>query len=156
VYLPLARVVVMAGPFVLLLVGFVVWRAAVGELDGAVLPLVLLPLFAVVLLVSTITMLLAMIDVFNRDIRYVLNNVFTVWFFLAPIVYTQRMTQQHLVWLERVDPMAWVITQFRDILYWGRSPGTAALIGLPVVSLVVFLLGLAVFRRTTVGLAKYV
>ena len=56
----------------------------------------------------------------------------------------------------RVDPMAWVITQFRDILYWGRSPGVAALIGLPLVSLALFLVGLAVFRRTTVGLAKYV
>ena len=156
VFLPLARVVVMAGPFLLLLVGFIVWRAAVGELDGPTLPLLLLPLVSVVLLVSTITMLLAMIDVFNRDIRYVLNNVFTVWFFLAPIVYTQRMTEQHLVLLERVDPMAWVIDQFRDILYWGRSPGVAGLIALPLVSLAVFLAGLVVFRRTTVGLAKYV
>ena len=39
------------------------------------------------------------VDVFNRDIRYVLNNVFTVWFFLAPIVYPQRMTEEHLEWL---------------------------------------------------------
>jgi lipopolysaccharide transport system permease protein len=94
--------------------------------------------------------------VFNRDIRYVLNNVFTVWFFLAPIVYTRRMTEQHLVWLERIDPMAWVITQFRDILYWGRSPGWPGLVALPVASVVVFAVGLTVFRRATVGLAKYV
>jgi lipopolysaccharide transport system permease protein len=156
VYLPLARVIVMAGPFVLLLAGFVVWRAVDGELHADVLPLLLVPLVSVVLLVATLTMLLALLDVFNRDIRYVLNNVFTVWFFLAPIVYTQRMTEEHLEWLERVDPMAWVITQFRDILYWGRSPGVVALVALPVVSVAVFLLGLAVFRRATVGLAKYV
>ena len=41
-----------------------------------------------VLLAATLAMLLALIDVFSRDIRYVLNNLFTVWFFLVPIVYT--------------------------------------------------------------------
>ena len=52
--------------------------------------------------------------------------------------------------------MAWVIDQFRDILYWGRAPGVVALVGLPLASVAVFLVGLVVFRRTTVGLAKYV
>jgi lipopolysaccharide transport system permease protein len=156
VYLPLARVIVMTGPFLLLLVGFIIWRAIGGDLNVQVLPLLLVPLASVVLLVAALTMLLALVDVFNRDIRYVLNNVFTVWFFLAPIVYTQRMTEQHLEWLERVDPMAWVISQFRDVLYWGRSPGVAALVALPLASAIAFLVGLAVFRRVTVGLAKYV
>ena len=56
-------------------------------------------MFSVLVIVATLTMLLALVDVFNRDIRYVLNNIITVWFFLAPIVYTKRMTDEHLRFL---------------------------------------------------------
>ena len=109
------------------------------------------------LLVSTLTMLLAMIDVFNRDIRYVLNNVFTVWFFLAPIVYTQRMTEEHLLLAraDRPDGLGHRPSSATSSTGAARraSPPSSACrwSAWPCSSL-----GLAVFRRTTVGLAKYV
>ena len=40
-------------------------------------------------------MLLALVDVFSRDLRYVLHNLLTVWFFLVPIVYQRRMVERH-------------------------------------------------------------
>ena len=120
------------------------------------IPLLVIPVFSVVVIVATLTMLLALVDVFNRDIRYVLNNIITVWFFLAPIVYTKRMTEQHLRFIEWMDPMAWVIRQFQQLLYWGEPISVASAVLVPVVSIVIFGAGLVVFRRATIGLAKFV
>ena len=119
VFLPLARVVVMAIPFLALLVVFAVYSVATDHMQVEQIPLLVIPVFSVVVIVATLTMLLALVDVFNRDIRYVLNNIITVWFFLAPIVYTKRMTEQHLRFIAWMDPMAWVIRQFQQLFYWG-------------------------------------
>ena len=64
----------------ILLAGFVVGQALYGDLAIGLLPLLSLPLASLVLLVSSGSLLLAVIDVYNRDMRYVLNNVLTVWF----------------------------------------------------------------------------
>jgi ABC-type polysaccharide/polyol phosphate export permease len=156
VFLPLARVIVMAIPFLVLLAGFVVYSAATDHLQVEHLPLLVIPVFSVLLIVATLTDLLALVDVFNRDIRYVLNNIITVWFFLAPIVYTKRMTEEHLRFLQWIDPMAWVIKQFQDILYWGEPFSAASAILVPLAAIVVFCAGQLVFRRATIGLAKFV
>ena len=67
---------------------------------------------------------LALVDVFNRDLRFVLNNLLTVWFFLVPIVYARRMADGRLDLVRTVDPMNHVIARFRDVLYDGpRRPG---------------------------------
>ncbi|MGH8976953.1 MAG: ABC transporter permease [Acidimicrobiia bacterium] len=156
VFLPLARVIVMAIPFLVLLLGFVVFSAATSRLQLEQLPLLVIPVVSVLLIVATLTTLLALVDVFNRDIRYVLNNIITVWFFLAPIVYTKRMTEEHLQWLQWADPMAWVIKQFQDLLYWGEPFSLASAVFVPLAALCIFCAGLVVFRRATVGLAKFV
>ena len=123
----------------------------------AQIPLLVIPVFSVVVIVATLTMLLALVDVFNRDIRYVLNNIITVWFFLAPIVYTKRMTEQHLRFIAWIDPMAWVIKQFQQLLVLGRADQRCERGARPrSLSIVIFGAGLVVFRRATIGLAKFV
>lgn len=155
VLLPLARVVVMAIPFLVLLSGFVAWLGATGDLHLAALPALAVPVASVVLLVAGLATLLALVDVFNRDLRFVLHNLLTVWFFLVPIVYSPRMAEGRLELLRAVDPMNLVVRGFRDVLYVGEvHPGQLA------VTLVVcagaFGAALWAFRRASADLAMAV
>jgi lipopolysaccharide transport system permease protein len=152
-FLPLARVVVMALPFLALLVGFVAWLALTGDLRAAAVPLLAVPVLAVVLLVAGLSTLLALVDVFNRDLRFVLHNLLTVWFFLVPIVYSPRMADGRLELLRSIDPMNLVVRDFRDLLYEGViRPGH--LLTTLVVAVALFGLALGVFGRGAVDLAK--
>ena len=56
----------------------------------------------------------------------------------------------------RADPMAWIVAQFRDILYGGRIDRPAVHVLTLVGCGLVFLVGLAVFRRLARDLAKEV
>jgi ABC-type polysaccharide/polyol phosphate export permease len=156
--LPLSRVIVMTVPFLALLATFVVYLALASErgLDLGTLPLLALPLASVLLLVAALSMLLALLDVFNRDLRYLLHNLFTVWFFLVPIVYHQRMVSDRVRTITSIDPMRWIIEQFREVLYHGRVDDLLA----PVLTLLacaaLFVGALAAFGRLSVDLAKEV
>ncbi len=156
--LPLSRVLVMTVPFLALLGTFIAYLALVDSrgLDLSTLPWLLLPLASLLLLVAALSTLLALLDVFNRDLRYLLHNLFTVWFFLVPIVYHQRMVSDRVRDVTAIDPMRWIIEQFRDVLYHGRVDDPLA----PVLTLVacgaLFVGALAAFSRLSVDLAKEV
>lgn len=155
--LPLSRVAVMAVPFLALLAGFCVVVAASDRgLDLGSLPALALPLTSLFLLVAALSVLLALLDVFNRDLRYLLHNLFTVWFFLVPIVYHQRMVSDRVRALTAVDPMRWIIEQFRQVLY----DGDVSDLGAPALTLLacalLFVGALVAFSRLSVDLAKEV
>ena len=152
--LPLARVVSMALPFLGLLAGFTVVVASIGDtFEPALLPFLLLPVASTLLLVAGLAVLLALVDVFNRDLRYVLHNLLTVWFFLVPIVYHPRMTSDLVRTASVVDPMRHVVAGYRDVLYDGSVDALAQV--LTVLGCAAFFaVALSVFRHSSADLAK--
>lgn len=154
--LPMARVIVMIVPFLGLLVGAVIYLGLISSrgLAWSMLPLLVVPVASLFLLVLAISMLLALLDVFNRDLRYVLNNLLTVWFFLVPIVYHRHMVDGPIATVTTADPMGWIIDQFRAVLYDGQITSWVA----PSLTLVacgaLFVVALYLFRRLAVDLVK--
>jgi ABC-type polysaccharide/polyol phosphate export permease len=155
-YLPLARVAVMAIPFLVLLVAFAAFVVAGDDVPvrPALLPVLLVPVTSVLLLVATLAMFLALLDVFSRDLRYVLHNLLTVWFFLVPIVYQRGMVEGWVRTLTALDPMRWIIEQFRDVLYEGEIGSPVSYAVTLAACTALFVAGLTVFRRLAVDLAK--
>lgn len=119
-YLPMSVVVTLALFFLVDLVGFVVYLGVTGGLRVVLVPVLVVPTVALVLLVMSLAAILALIDVYNRDLRVLLANALTVWFFLLPVVYSREMAGDRLQFLRSVDPMNMIVGQFRDILYYGQ------------------------------------
>jgi ABC-2 type transport system permease protein len=118
--LPISTVTVNFVSLLILVGSFTVWHALTGGVELVLLPLLVLPLGSLLLLVSSGALLLSIIDVYNRDLRFVLNNILTVWFFLIPIVYRPDMVSPGLQALRSVDPMNMIVGQMRDLLYFGQ------------------------------------
>ena len=117
--LPISVTIVMASYFVVTLAGFVAWLAVFGDVNMTLLPVVVFPFVSLVLFVTGLSILLSLLDVYNRDIRQVLGNLLTVWFFLVPVLYRPGMTHGWLFSLRSVDPMNMVVGEFHDVLYRG-------------------------------------
>jgi ABC-type polysaccharide/polyol phosphate export permease len=92
-------------------------------------------------------------------------KVFTFgWFFLTPVVYSftsipaDRMflNLPLQTWLQIINPMASFITAFRRVIYEHEWPGTRLLLGLTLVSGLIFVIGFVVFRRASAGFAEAV
>ena len=136
------------------LAGFVVVLAATGHVFVSLLPLLVLPVVAVYLFVTGLALVLALVDVYNRDLRQLLGNIITAWFFLVPVVYSQSVLSRHLGFLVDDDPVSFIVGEFREFLYWGNLGSLDHTIAMMTICAGFFVVCLAVFRRAELSLAK--
>jgi lipopolysaccharide transport system permease protein len=147
--IPVATATAMSIYFVATLAVFVLYLGLTGHLAIRVLPAILVPVASLYLFVLAMALVLALVDVYNRDLRQVLGNLLTAWFFLVPIVYRQEMLGSQLHFLQSVDPANVIVGQFREILYSGRVSRPDHLVQMIVVCLVFYIAARTVFRRFT-------
>lgn len=93
--------------------------------------------------------LLSSANVFFRDIQYIYNAFTTAWMYLTPIFYPVDLLPDWLRWLvEHLNPMFYYIQHFRDLVYIGQLPSARIFWGGWVIALIMFAIGLAVFKKT--------
>lgn len=126
---------------------FLIYLALVGRLSYPLLPVLAFPVIAVILLVMSLSMILSLIDVYNHDLRLILGNLLTVWFFLIPIVYRHEMTPEPLSFLDSVDPMNMIVGQMRAVLYYQQIFRPLHIVWMVVACMLLFAACLTVFRR---------
>ena len=100
-----------------------------------------------IVFVCGISLITASLNVFIRDIRYVVESLNTVLFWLVPIVYSFSIIPPAYKEVYQFNPVAALVLALRDILLDGAPPAPSLLIKLTVSSLVALGIGLLVFRR---------
>ena len=121
-----------------------------------------LPWFPVVVLVQLIfTLGLALaasaLTVHFRDIRDLLANVLTLWFFATPIIYPYFMPAVgRFLWLFRLNPFYHLAVSYQEILFFDRFGHARSLLLLGLLSIGVFLAGYWLFDRLRDSFAEAV
>ena len=116
-----------------------------------------LPLVVLLQLVFVCGMALgsSALDVYYRDVRYVVESMNLVLFFMVPIFYSFDRVGQKYALLYELNPVAAVILLTRTILLEGQPPNAATLAKLAGVSLFTLVAGAMVFRRIERNFADY-
>lgn len=144
--LPIASVVALFVYFVVTLTIFIIVLLSLGYLNPVVLPAIVIPTACLLLLVSCLGMLLALLDVYNHDLRRYLANLLTAWFFLLPIVYRPHQVKL-LNPLRYLDPVNILVSEFRAILYYGTLPPAHTLASGLAICIGLFSASLLLYRR---------
>jgi lipopolysaccharide transport system permease protein len=99
--------------FMIILLPLYIWS------DRSVLTLLLLPFALIPLLVGTLTVTIALsiLNVFYRDINFVMGFVFSLLFFLTPIFYPREFVPSEYQWMISANPIIYFIVPFRVLLY---------------------------------------
>ncbi|MGH7377734.1 MAG: ABC transporter permease, partial [Candidatus Methylomirabilales bacterium] len=84
--------------------------------------LLLLPLVVLLqlLLLAGLGLLTASLNVPYRDVRYLVEITLLLWFYATPIFYPPSMVPARLRGIYMVNPMAGLVTMYRDVLLYGR------------------------------------
>jgi lipopolysaccharide transport system permease protein len=132
------------------LIGFaillVVLLATVGKISIFIL-LVPVYLFLLMLFALGLSWFVAALNVFIRDTAQVLTVVMTFWFWFTPIFYSPERFPPRLKFLVQWNPLAHVVTGYRDCLLRMRMPDLRVLALLAAVSFLVFAAGGLFFRQ---------
>jgi lipopolysaccharide transport system permease protein len=132
------------------LIGFGILMVILFFASGKLTLMVLLvPVYFVVLALFTLGLswLVAGLNVFIRDVSQVLNVVLTFWFWFTPIFFSADRFPRRIAFLLRWNPLAYVVTGYRDCLLSARLPDLAALGWLALASAIMFIAGGLFFRN---------
>jgi len=121
--------------------------------------LVWFPIVIAVQLVFTLGLAFALsaLTVHFRDVRDLLTNVLTLWFFATPIIYPYFMpTVTRFLTLFRLNPFYHLAVSYQESLFFGEFGHARSLLLLAVLSVVVFLGGYSLFDRLRDSFAEAV
>ena len=113
-------------------------------------PIVWLPFVAMMLGISLI---IASLGVFLRDIEQIVGFLSTVLLFGSPILFPAELMPEFMQTVMAFNPLTVVVTAFRDVALWGTMPNWADLGAYAGVSLAVLWFGAWWFARTRKGFA---
>ena len=117
------------------------------------------PVVVVVQLVFTLGLALGLsaLTIHFRDIRDLLSNVLTLWFFATPIIYPYFLPSvSRFLWLFRLNPFYHLAVSYQEILFFDRFGHARSLMLLGVLSVAVFLAGYWLFDRLRDSFAEAV
>ena len=115
-----------------------------------------LPVVLAVLLAFTagLALLLAMSNLYYRDIKYLFEVAITVWMFATSVVYPTGVVGGRLGALLAINPMTQIIEAFRSILLYGQLPNPSAFAATAVLSFIVLAAGWHIFHRAEFTFAE--
>jgi lipopolysaccharide transport system permease protein len=92
-----------------------------------------------------------------RDIKDLLNNLISLWFFATPIIYPIQIVSPNLRWILNLNPMTHLATSYQEVLFYISPHGHwKGLVAVGALSIVVFFFGYFVFDRLRDSFAEEV
>lgn len=125
---------------------------------GFSINLLWLPAIAIVQCMLSLGMLfiLSAINVYVRDIEYLVQFIMNLVFYATPIIYNVSIFPAKFRWVLYLNPLAHLIDAYRAIFYYKTMPNLASLGIVGIISFVVLVLGYLIFKRMEKGFAEEV
>ncbi len=144
--LPIATILASLADFFvasILLLAAVLWYHLPWSINLLWLPLIVV---VQVLLALGVVLPLAALNVFYRDVRFVVPLVVQLWMYATPIIYPLSLVPASIRPFYSLNPMVGIVDSYRRVILHG-SPPSFEYFGLSVaVSLILVLVGYAYFK----------
>lgn len=101
-----------------------------------------------------IILITSSIDVYIRDAEYIINFFVSLLFYATPVLYSFDMFPSKISKILQLNPMATLITSYRDIFYYQTLPNLIMLGYVTIIALVILLIGVKVFNKLQKGFAE--
>jgi ABC-type polysaccharide/polyol phosphate export permease len=151
---PFAVVVVSLVDFAvaaLVLVAMMAYYRVPPAASWMLLPLVV---FVHTAFTTGVALLLAMANLFYRDVKYLFEIVLTVWMFASSVVYPIDRVGGRLAVLLQLNPMTPIIDAYRAVLLHGSAPAAVPFAAAAAASLAVLAIGWLSFHRAEFRFAE--
>jgi len=153
---PLSAVLVSLVDFAVgatVLVALMIYYHVVPTAAIAALPWVLLVHFMFTL---SISLLLAMANLFYRDVKYIFELLLTVWMFVSAVLYPVSQVSGTLGRVMAINPMTPILEGYRDVLLRGHVPDPSTFLFTTVASAVFLVAAWVIFHRAEYAFAENV
>ncbi len=125
---------------------------------GISIQLLWLPLIAIIQSALSLGLLfvLSAINVYVRDIEYLVAFLLNLLFYATPILYTASMFPSKVRWILYLNPMSSIVDAYRSIFYYKVMPNLTSLALVGILSFIILIIGYIIFRKLEKGFAEEV
>lgn len=96
-----------------------------------------------------VALVIAVSFIFFHDTQHLTGVILQAVYYMCPIIYTVDMLPKHLLPYFKLNPMFGMIETIRDIFYAGVLPSLSTYLMLNVTSLLILIVGLLLFQKTS-------
>jgi ABC-type polysaccharide/polyol phosphate export permease len=125
-----------------------------GVVPGATIVALPLVIAIHVLFTTGVALLLAMANLFYRDVKYLFEVVLTVWMFATSVVYPVELVGGRLGFVLSLNPMTPIIDAYRAVLLRNQWPFDTGFLVAGAVSLVLLCVSWLLFHRAEYTFAE--
>jgi len=136
----------------IVLVALMIYYQVVPTAAIAALPWVLL---VHVMFTLSMAMILAMANLFYRDVKYLFELLLTVWMFMSAVLYPVDKVGGLTGQIMALNPMTPILEAYRDVLLRGRTPDASFMVTTGVAALML-LVAWVIFHRAEYEFAENV
>lgn len=123
---------------------FMAYFRVIPSMTIAYFPIVLACEFVVV---WGLSMALAALNVYFRDVQFIWRVIVQIGFFATPIIYPITIFPENVRPIVMINPIAQIVTIMRDCILYRNAPESLSLAYVAISSLFVLLIGYAIFDR---------
>lgn len=87
------------------------------------------------------------ITVYMRDIQHFIGVVLQLLMYMTPVFYTTDSIPENFIWIFKINPMAYIIDGYRDIMYYERMPDMKVLGLIFLGGIVLSTIGYFIFQK---------
>jgi ABC-2 type transport system permease protein len=111
---------------------------------------------AIFLFTYGLSLVLATLNVFYRDVRWFYDSVLLILFYMTPIIYPATVVPEEFRFILDWNPLTWLLDLFRAPIYEGRVPDAAEFAAGIGIAVGTFVLGWVVFHKYEDQFINYV
>jgi len=109
--------------------------------------ILIIPLiFIQIILMTGIGLTISTLNLFYRDIQYLINLLLMMWMYLTPVVYPLSLVPKEWVFLYKLNPMVGLVEGYRSAVF-NYPFDTGTIIWSAILSIAIFILGFITFKN---------
>ena len=89
-----------------------------------------------------------------KDTEYIIQFFLNMLFYATPILYPATMFPKTIRWVLYINPMSQLIDAYRNIFLYHEMPNVLGIVYIIIVTTIIFVIGLAIFRKLEKGFAE--
>lgn len=114
-------------------------------------PLVLLVLY---IFLIGISLIISCITVYFRDLQHFIGVFLQLLFYATPIAYSSSRVPENFKLILEFNPITYIIEAFRSMFIYHQCPDLTALGMLGIISVILCIIGYAIFNKLQKGIAE--
>ena len=108
-----------------------------------------------IMFVTGLAFMTSVLNVYVRDMRYVVESINTILFYLVPIFYPFSLIPAKYKEIYTLNPVAALVMAMRNVILDGVAPAQSLLIKLALFSVLMLVVGWTIFRKMKRRLYDY-